>query len=158
MACPQQEEALRRLQTPIFIHKGYVNLFLARHYFHWDVVVYAQDMPNRLPTVLLIRQLAQQCLFALLLGVRAVAVAIIWLAVLPWVTVWTWRMYFSVGDSAYAHRLPFSSLHAHLQLSVPGGSVIAHVHPPPLLRSLTSFCRRSPTTRLIHPAILFWCD
>jgi E3 ubiquitin-protein ligase MARCH6 len=65
-------------------------------------IVYAPDMPTRLPPVLLIRRLAQQSLFALLFGIRAIAVGIIWLAVLPWVTVWTWRMYFSMGDSTYA--------------------------------------------------------
>jgi hypothetical protein len=63
--------------------------------------VYAPDMPARLPPVLLLRRLAQQSFFALLFGLRAVAVAIVWLAVLPWVTVWTWRMYFTMGDSTY---------------------------------------------------------
>ncbi|KAJ7663829.1 hypothetical protein DFH06DRAFT_1393557 [Mycena polygramma] len=61
--------------------------------------VYATDMPTRLPPVLLLRRVAQQSFFAMLFAVRAVAVAIIWLAVLPWVTVMTWRMYFSMGDS-----------------------------------------------------------
>ncbi|KAJ6580947.1 hypothetical protein B0H19DRAFT_1112979 [Mycena capillaripes] len=61
--------------------------------------VYATDMPTRLPPVLLLRRVAQQSFFALLFAVRAVAVAIIWLAVLPWVTVMSWRMYFSFGDS-----------------------------------------------------------
>jgi E3 ubiquitin-protein ligase MARCH6 len=61
----------------------------------------------RLPPVLLIRQLAKQSLFALLFGVRAIAVAVIWLAVLPWITVWTWRIYFSMGDSTYAHHFSF---------------------------------------------------
>ncbi|KAJ7601555.1 hypothetical protein DFH06DRAFT_440100 [Mycena polygramma] len=61
--------------------------------------VYATDMPTRLPPVLLLRRVAQQSFFAMLFAVRAIAVAIIWLAVLPWVTVMTWRMYFSMGDS-----------------------------------------------------------
>lgn len=56
-------------------------------------------MPPTLPPVLLIRRLAQQALFTLLFGLRAIAVAVIWLAVLPWATVWTWRMYFSMGES-----------------------------------------------------------
>jgi E3 ubiquitin-protein ligase MARCH6 len=58
-------------------------------------------MPLRIPPVLLIRRLAQQCLFAVIFAVRAVVVGIIWLAVLPWATVWTWRMYFTMGDSTY---------------------------------------------------------
>ncbi|KDQ50759.1 hypothetical protein JAAARDRAFT_81797 [Jaapia argillacea MUCL 33604] len=61
--------------------------------------VYAQDMPARLPPVLLIRRLAQQLFFALLFCVRAVVVGTIWLALLPYVTLWTWRMYFAMGDS-----------------------------------------------------------
>ncbi|KAJ7230501.1 hypothetical protein GGX14DRAFT_583567, partial [Mycena pura] len=61
--------------------------------------VYATDMPIRLPPILLLRRIAQQSFFAMLFAVRAVAVAIIWLAVLPWVTVMTWRMYFSMGDT-----------------------------------------------------------
>jgi len=59
-------------------------------------------MPARLPPVLLLRRLAQQLFFALLLGIRAIVVALVWLAVLPWITVWTWRMYFAMGDSTYA--------------------------------------------------------
>jgi E3 ubiquitin-protein ligase MARCH6 len=65
------------------------------------MTVYAADMPSTLPPVLLIRRLAQHTLFTFLFGLRAVAVAIIWLAVLPWATVWTWRMYFTVGESTY---------------------------------------------------------
>ncbi|XP_006462126.1 hypothetical protein AGABI2DRAFT_118987 [Agaricus bisporus var. bisporus H97] len=61
--------------------------------------VYAADMPTRLPTVLLARRFFQHALLAILFILRAIAVAIIWLAVLPWVTVWTWRMYFSMGES-----------------------------------------------------------
>ncbi|KAF7371061.1 RING-CH-type domain-containing protein [Mycena sanguinolenta] len=61
--------------------------------------VYATDMPTRLPPVLLLRRVAQQAFFALLFVVRLIAVGLIWLAVLPWVTVMTWRMYFSMGDT-----------------------------------------------------------
>jgi E3 ubiquitin-protein ligase DOA10 len=65
------------------------------------MAVYAADMPSTLPPVLLIRRLAQHALFTILFGLRAVAVAVIWLAVLPWATVWTWRMYFTMGESTY---------------------------------------------------------
>ncbi|KAJ3571047.1 hypothetical protein NP233_g4020 [Leucocoprinus birnbaumii] len=61
--------------------------------------VYAPDMPPRLPTILLARRLSQHVLLAIVFVLRAIAVAFIWLAVLPWVTVWTWRMYFSMGES-----------------------------------------------------------
>ncbi|KII87240.1 hypothetical protein PLICRDRAFT_93037 [Plicaturopsis crispa FD-325 SS-3] len=60
--------------------------------------VYAADMPARLPTFLVLRHLAQQSFFAVIFCLRAVVVGCIWLAVLPWITVWTWRMYFTMGD------------------------------------------------------------
>lgn len=65
------------------------------------VLVYAPDMPSRLPTILLARRISQHAFLALLFIFRAIAVAVIWLAVLPWATVWTWRMYFSMGESTW---------------------------------------------------------
>lgn len=56
-------------------------------------------MPGQLPVVLLLRKFAQQVAFAIIFCIRAVIVSFVWLAVLPWVTVWTWRMYFAMGNS-----------------------------------------------------------
>lgn len=61
--------------------------------------VYAPDMPSRLPIILVIKRLIQQVLFGLLFILRGAIVGVIWLGLLPWVTVWAWRMYFSLGDS-----------------------------------------------------------
>lgn len=61
--------------------------------------VYAADMPSTLPPLLLFRRLAQQALFAVLFGLRAIMVGTVWLAVLPWITIWTWRVYFTMGES-----------------------------------------------------------
>ena len=61
--------------------------------------VYAPDMPMRLPFLLLARRFAQQTGQGLLFALRAVMVGLIWLAILPWATIWTWRMYFTMGDS-----------------------------------------------------------
>ncbi|KAI0685903.1 hypothetical protein BC835DRAFT_1523256 [Cytidiella melzeri] len=61
--------------------------------------VYAEDMPSRLPLFLLLRRLAQQSFIAILFAIRVVVVGLIWGAILPWTTIWTWRMYFSMGDS-----------------------------------------------------------
>jgi E3 ubiquitin-protein ligase MARCH6 len=61
--------------------------------------VYATDMPSTLPPFLLFRRLAQQALFAVLFGLRAILVGTVWLAVLPWITIWTWRVYFTMGES-----------------------------------------------------------
>ena len=60
--------------------------------------VYAVDMPPRLPWFLLLRRFAQQSFVAILFAVRVVIVGLIWGAVLPWDTIWTWRMYFAMGD------------------------------------------------------------
>ena len=56
-------------------------------------------MPSTLPPFLLCRRLAQQALFAVLFGLRAILVGTVWLAVLPWITIWTWRVYFTMGES-----------------------------------------------------------
>lgn len=63
--------------------------------------VYAQDMPTHLPVILLFRQFAQQAIHAVIFCLRAILVAFVWLAVLPWFTVWTWRIYFAMGNSTY---------------------------------------------------------
>ncbi|KAJ3557499.1 hypothetical protein NM688_g1443 [Phlebia brevispora] len=61
--------------------------------------VYAPNMPSRLPLLLLGRRLAQQSGYALIFALRAVLVGLLWLAFLPWATIWTWRMYFTMGNS-----------------------------------------------------------
>ena len=63
--------------------------------------VYASNMPTTLPPFLVARRLAQQTLLAILFGLRAIVIAIVWLALLPWITIWTWRLYFTMGESTY---------------------------------------------------------
>ncbi|KAI0831910.1 hypothetical protein BC628DRAFT_1350502 [Trametes gibbosa] len=62
--------------------------------------VYSKDMPERLPFYLILRQFSRQLVSAVLFGLRTVLVASIWLAALPWATIWTWRMYFAMGNHA----------------------------------------------------------
>ncbi|KAH9849834.1 hypothetical protein C2E23DRAFT_837455 [Lenzites betulinus] len=62
--------------------------------------VYSKDMPERLPFFLILRQFSRQVVSAILFGLRTVLVASIWLAALPWATIWTWRMYFAMGNHA----------------------------------------------------------
>jgi len=57
-------------------------------------------MPKRLPFLLVLRKLVQQFFSVVVFTIRAILVASIWLAVLPWITLWTWRAYFAVGDVA----------------------------------------------------------
>ncbi|KAF7289096.1 RING-CH-type domain-containing protein [Mycena chlorophos] len=84
--------------TTWLAHSKKKNCDVCKHPYSFTKV-YATDMPSRLPPVLLLRRVAQQAFFALLFALRGVAVAAIWLAVLPWATVMTWRMYFAMGDS-----------------------------------------------------------
>ncbi|RDB15868.1 ERAD-associated E3 ubiquitin-protein ligase doa10 [Hypsizygus marmoreus] len=84
--------------TTWLAHSKKKNCDVCKHPYSFTKV-YAPDMPSTLPPILLIRRLLQQAVFGLLFGLRAMGVALIWLAALPWATVWTWRMYFSMGDS-----------------------------------------------------------
>ncbi|KAE9399180.1 hypothetical protein BT96DRAFT_965714 [Gymnopus androsaceus JB14] len=61
--------------------------------------VYAADMPSTLPPLLMIRRLIQQGFYAVLMIFRAIVVSLVWLAIVPLLTVWSWRVYFSMGDS-----------------------------------------------------------
>lgn len=65
-----------------------------------ELPVYSKDMPERLPILLVMHQFSRQIVSAILFGLRAALVATVWLAALPWSTIWTWRMYFALGNSA----------------------------------------------------------
>jgi E3 ubiquitin-protein ligase MARCH6 len=56
-------------------------------------------MPKQLPFILFLRKFAKQLALGALFILRGAMVALIWLAFLPYVTVWTWRFYFIVGDN-----------------------------------------------------------
>ncbi|KAF8318671.1 hypothetical protein DL93DRAFT_323184 [Clavulina sp. PMI_390] len=60
--------------------------------------VYAPDMPARLPAVLFLKRLAGQLVHWQLLSLRAVFVTLVWLALVPYLTVQVWRMYFWAGE------------------------------------------------------------
>lgn len=70
-----------------------------------DELVYSTDMPSKLPVTLVIRRLLQQTIWGILFVIRAIVVGTIWLAILPLMTIWTWRMYFSMGDYTCAFRM-----------------------------------------------------
>ena len=80
-----------KLSAPIIRYKVLI---------YTGTLVYASDMPKRLPILLVFRKLVQQFFSVIVFSIRAVLVACIWLAVLPWITLWTWRAYFAVGDVA----------------------------------------------------------
>ncbi|KAJ3511235.1 hypothetical protein NLJ89_g4212 [Agrocybe chaxingu] len=84
--------------TTWLAHSKKKNCDVCKHSYSFTKV-YAPDMPSSLPPILLIRRLLQHIFSGIIFSLRAIAVASIWLGVLPWVTVWTWRMYFSMGES-----------------------------------------------------------
>lgn len=101
MVGSQQEEILRCLQISVLFHERYAS-FLHSHFVSSLLdEVYSPNMPKHLPFILFLRRFAQQLLWGIVLGLRAMMVAIIWLAFLPFVTVWTWRFYFIVGENTY---------------------------------------------------------
>lgn len=59
--------------------------------------VYDQHMPERLPTLLFARRLAVQLFQWQMFGIRAIFVSSVWLALLPYLTVQVWRLYFWGG-------------------------------------------------------------
>ncbi|KAL5531378.1 hypothetical protein ACEPAG_4255 [Sanghuangporus baumii] len=61
--------------------------------------VYSENMPKQIPFILFLRKFAQKAFWGLILGIRGIMVAAIWLAFLPYVTVWTWRFYFIMGEN-----------------------------------------------------------
>ena len=106
-------------------------------------------MPSTLPPVLLIRRLIQHTLFGVLFVLRAIAVAIIWLAVLPWVTVWTWRMYFSMGESTYVITFFFPSSPYQL-LHSPSALWISD-QPRPILEEAPTLYQKVPYEPVVTP-------
>lgn len=61
-------------------------------------IVYAQDMPETIPLYLLLRRVIRQTFFGIQLMLRATLVGFVWLVVLPYGTVVSWKLYFFTGD------------------------------------------------------------
>jgi len=141
------------MQTPLLFHERYnfSNLHLIRLSF---LIVYAPDMPPSLPPLLFIRRLVQHLFLTLLFILRGVAVAVIWLGVLPWVTVWTWRMYFSMGESTWVTFRLASAVVAHRFHPVLGGLVTAQSRRLPKLLCST----RLDMTHKHHLPKTFWLE
>lgn len=56
-------------------------------------------MPDRIPFTVLFRQCARRCSYFLRTGLRASIVVIVWLVLLPYLTLVVWRLYFWAGES-----------------------------------------------------------
>lgn len=66
-------------------------------------IVYRQDMPDVLPPRLFIQQLRKKLAFAITTTLRAILVSCIWLILLPYFTIWIWRLYFFLGANLSKH-------------------------------------------------------
>lgn len=56
-------------------------------------------MPTRLPLLVLLRQSMSRLAKAAITVIRSVLVIIVWLILLPTLTLWTWRFYFWSGEN-----------------------------------------------------------
>ncbi|KAG8699785.1 hypothetical protein FRC08_005103, partial [Ceratobasidium sp. 394] len=90
------------------------------------LAVYKPDMPKRLPSKLFLRKLSAQLARVVILSLRLVMISVIWLAMLPYLTLLVWRFYFWTGEAlAYwvvGQELPNRSPPPPLQLNVTGAS------------------------------------
>ncbi|KAI0077759.1 hypothetical protein K474DRAFT_1620717 [Panus rudis PR-1116 ss-1] len=120
--------------------------------------VYSPDMPARLPITLVLRRLAQQAALGILFGLRAIMVGTVWLAFLPWATLWTWRMYFSMGDATawwIADRArPIASKEAVSDPNVTSTSVHNELPPTPANATLLTSFLLHPTVRNVSADIV----
>ncbi|ORZ08593.1 hypothetical protein BCR42DRAFT_140245 [Absidia repens] len=86
---------------------------LCEHLFEFTPV-YRQDMPAHIPIYLLIRQCLLHCGTFLKIGLRGVAVGVVWLMLLPYMILWSWRLCFppSVNIGVwYSDETQLSSRH-----------------------------------------------
>ncbi|KAG8767308.1 hypothetical protein FRC12_006318 [Ceratobasidium sp. 428] len=61
--------------------------------------VYKADMPKRLPPKLFLKKLSTQMARVVIMSLRLVMISIIWLAMLPYLTLLVWRFYFWTGEA-----------------------------------------------------------
>lgn len=55
-------------------------------------------MPNSVPVTIIVRKFVEQVIAVVLFMLRATLVAFVWLTLLPYGTVLTWRLYFRMGN------------------------------------------------------------
>ncbi|KAG9001493.1 hypothetical protein FRB93_012094 [Tulasnella sp. JGI-2019a] len=60
--------------------------------------VYKEDMPDTIPVHIVIKRIFKQLFSTMNVGFRAWLVVMIWLTIVPYLTVWAWRCYFWLGD------------------------------------------------------------
>lgn len=61
-------------------------------------LVYSPEMPAVIPKSVLIRRAVDKLAKGIRFILRGILVATIWLVLVPYFTVWVWRMYFWIGE------------------------------------------------------------
>lgn len=56
-------------------------------------------MPEEIPPALMLQKFNKTLRSCILFVLRATFVGLIWLIILPYITVWIWRLYFFLGDN-----------------------------------------------------------
>ncbi|KAG0209301.1 hypothetical protein BGX28_010404 [Mortierella sp. GBA30] len=70
---------------------------LCKHSFGFTPI-YSPEMPETLPKWMLAKKAVDTLAIGIRIILRAILVATIWLVILPYFTIWIWRLYFWVGD------------------------------------------------------------
>ena len=66
--------------------------------FHFTPI-YLPSRPAHLPPALLLLRLTQRALALLLSALRAALAALVWIAIVPWMSIWTLRFYLALGNT-----------------------------------------------------------
>lgn len=74
-------------------------------------------MPDVLPPKLFVQQLRKKLAFAITTTLRAILVSCIWLILLPYFTIWIWRLYFFMGANLSKHLSRLQQMKHQIGLS-----------------------------------------
>ncbi|KAF9926863.1 hypothetical protein BGZ67_007902, partial [Mortierella alpina] len=115
---------------------------LCKHTFEFTHV-YSPEMPEILPVWILARKAVDILAVGVRVLLRALLVATIWLVLLPYSTVWIWRLYFWVGD-----WFAFSANGLAVPTSTPANTAVSKndtelVQSDEQMDSLTRFVQRT---------------
>ncbi|KAF8946593.1 hypothetical protein BGZ47_000121 [Haplosporangium gracile] len=71
---------------------------LCKHNFAFTPI-YSPEMPASIPPTILIRRAFDKVSHGIQFFLRGILVAFIWLVILPYFTIWIWRLYFWIGET-----------------------------------------------------------
>ncbi|KAI8375652.1 hypothetical protein EDC96DRAFT_496042 [Choanephora cucurbitarum] len=124
---------------------------LCEHPFNFTPV-YREDMPDKIPARLFIQQLRKKLAFAIITILRMLLVSCIWLVVLPYFTIWTWRLYFSLGASLSRHLSRLQQVKHQL-----GGGSNYHLYNDTMVNNATQTWLEEYKSRLTLQSFLADC-